>query len=153
MKKRAAAAFGLTDRIIKTCDVDYATSFIKPATNVSADMSYDKVFSTMTKLGQSCQSWVTDTSFNLLPPKEPTFVEYLYFSGTKVSDVFLAGCGNQERIKAVLPARCVYDEGCWVFDTTIQEMHPVLVFVIQFEFSVSLDEEFSEINFGEPPVK
>jgi len=147
LTRRAAAAFGITNRVIKTCDVHYAANFIEKAASVSSDMSYDKVFSTMTKLGQSCQSWVTDTSFNLLPPKEPTFVEYLYFSGTKVSDVFLAGCGNQERIKAVLPARFLYDEGSWVFETTIQEMHPFLFFLIQFEFIVSLDEEFSEIIF------
>jgi uncharacterized protein (TIGR03790 family) len=147
LTRRAAAAFGLTDRILKTCDVDYAANFIKPATNVSADMSYDKVFSKMTKLGQSCQSWITDASFNLLPPKDPTFVEYLYFSATRVSDVFLAGCGNQEKTKEVLPIRFLYEEGSWVFETTIQEMHPYLFFLVQFELVVSLDIEFTEIIF------
>ena len=147
LTRRAAAAFGVTDRIRKTCDVDYAVNFINPASNVSSDMSYAKVFSKMTKLGQSCQSWITDASFNLLQPKDPTFVEYLYFSGTKVSDMFLAACGNQVKIKEVLPIRFLYEEGSWVFETIIQETHPYLFFLVHFELIVSLDEEFSEIIF------
>ncbi len=147
LSRRAAAAYGLTERIVQSCDIDYSTQFLTPATHISSEFSYDKVFSTMTMLGQKCQTWVTDAAFNLLPPKEPTFVEYLSFTETKISDAFLAGCGNQIAIKENLQARFVYDEGGWFFETTLQEMHPFLFFLVQFELIVSLDSEFSDIIF------
>jgi len=144
LTRRALSAYGVLKRVVESCDVEYATGFIDGSSNVASDLSYDKVFSNMTKLGQACQDWATDSAFNLLPPKEPTFVEYIYFSEKNVSDLFLIGGGNQLKIKEKLPERFIYDEGSWVFETTIQEMDPNLFFLIQFEMLISLSPDFED---------
>jgi uncharacterized protein (TIGR03790 family) len=144
LTRRAAAAHGMLSRVVDTCEIDYATTFITPSANVASELSYDRVFSKMTKLGQTCQDWATSSAFNLLPPKEPTFVEYLYFSEQSISDLFLVGGGNQIQVKEKLPERLIYSEGSWMFEAVIQEMDPNLFFLIQFELLISLSADFEE---------
>ena len=147
MTRRSAMSYSLIERIVDSCEVDYPTTMLNVSKNFNSTFSYTRVFSEMTQLGQKCKSWITDAAFNILPPKEPTFFEYLFFSNTEISEMFLIGTGAQDTIKESLPPRFIFDEGSWVFETTIQEMHPFLYFLIQFELIVSLDPEFNDIIF------
>jgi len=148
MSRRAALSYSLIQRVVDSCEIDYPTTLLTPTTEVYSTFSYDKIFSEMTTFGQKCRAWIVDASFNLLPPKEPTFFEYLFFANTEISEMFLIGTGDYQKIQESLPPRFIFDEGSWMFETVIEEMHPFLYFLIQFELIVSLDPEFNDIIFN-----
>ena len=147
LTRRAILSFSLVQRVVDACEVEYPALFLDPASRVHSSFSYARVFASTTQLGQRCKSWIMDASFNLLPPIEPMFFEYITHSETKISDLFLAGTGSMEIEKKSIPYYLIFDEGSWFFETTIQEMDPHLFFLIQFELLVGLDPEFNDILF------